>query len=337
MTNILVVDDAPQGADFIAEYLKKHGDADWRVDTAYGIKKALESRSQPVDVLVSSMLLSGGDVFSLHEALQQRWPCMKTILFTEKLHPRQAQRTIRTPGIVDCIFCSESKEAGFAAVQQAVQTCMDAPYALGQSPRQWLTIRRHVLNHEYGQASTAIQQMKAVSTSRERIDLYHRLLLLYTQAVETDVQLIYQERRMPPLFLDDEGWAHTIHVFAMLFANLSSTPPEILPRNSMLIAQVEQFARSHLADDLSLGRMAEVTGRSTSNLSKVFKQMTGVGYNDYITQLRMLQAAHCLRSNPRIALGEIASSAGFNSTSYFIRVFREHFGITPAEYRKGCK
>lgn len=104
--------------------------------------------------------------------------------------------------------------------------------------------------------------------------------------------------------------------------------------NTQLVEQVKQYARTHLAEDLSLSKMAAMTGRSISNLSRVFKRTAGIGYNDYINQLRMRQAALCLRSSS-ITLDEVAASVGFNSTSYFIRVFREHFGTTPTGYRKG--
>lgn len=336
MINILIVDDVPQNADSIVAYLKKNGDKRWQIAAVYDADSALAYAARRVDVLICKLMLSGSDGFSLHEQLKKRWCGMKTIFHTEKLRPRDAQRAIRTPGVVDCLFCTESQEAGLSAVKTAVEACVtDMPSQIAL-PEDWVRIRTYVEHREYEQAAATIQQLKLSATPQERINLYHRLLLLYMRALDADVQLIYRERRMPPLFLDDEGWVHTIHVFAMLFADLASAEAEGPQRNSALIAQVEQYARSHLADDLSLNKMATIAGRSVSNLSRVFKQMTGIGYNDYITQLRMLQAAHRLRSSTPMTLDELAVSVGFNSTSYFIRVFREHFGITPAEYRKGC-
>lgn len=298
------------------------------------------------------MVLSDGDGFTLHDQLAKKWPGMRTIFFADELQREQAQRAIRTPGVVDCIFNTENESDGLAAVHNAVKACAESmhvqePIGMARitqladeplSDDEWRGILALVAGGEYDAATGALHRMVLPPAPQQRIDLYRRLLRLYMLAVDSqsDAQSIYQERRVPPLLLDDDGWTHTVHAFAALFSGLTHTP-ETTQRNSMLIAQVEKYARGHLADDLSLSKMAMVTGRSASNLSKVFKQMTGMGYHDYIAQLRILQAAQLLRRRPQMRLVDIAASVGFSTTSYFIRVFREHFGITPSEYRKTCR
>jgi two-component system response regulator YesN len=44
-----------------------------------------------------------------------------------------------------------------------------------------------------------------------------------------------------------------------------------------------------------------------------------------------------LKENPALSISEIAAMVGFNDTSYFIRMFKQHFGCTPKQYRMNGK
>lgn len=105
-------------------------------------------------------------------------------------------------------------------------------------------------------------------------------------------------------------------------------------RGMQIVEAVKVYVQSHLAEDLSLARMAKIMDRSPSNLSKIFKQVTGTGYIDYVVAHRMERALLLLRSEPPVKLEDIAAQLGYSSCSYFIYVFHQCHGITPAEYRK---
>ena len=53
----------------------------------------------------------------------------------------------------------------------------------------------------------------------------------------------------------------------------------------------------------------------------------------YINTVRLTRAMELLRKTDRKVL-DVAIDSGFNSQSYFIEVFRENVGITPAYYRQ---
>lgn len=196
---------------------------------------------------------------------------------------------------------------------------------------------RSLLEHgEYERAAVRLQQMEWPHTPQGRIDLYRRLLKLYmlTVSARDDAESLYQDCRLPSLMLDEAGWERTISSFAALFASLSRLGDSSPQRLNNVVAKVKEYVHDHLADDLSLTKMADITGRSTSNLSKVFKQATGVGYNEYIVKQRMKHAAAMLLNQPNMRLNDIAEAVGYSTPSYFIRVFRENYGMTPSEYRR---
>jgi signal transduction histidine kinase/CheY-like chemotaxis protein/AraC-like DNA-binding protein len=73
------------------------------------------------------------------------------------------------------------------------------------------------------------------------------------------------------------------------------------------------------------------TGRS-SLFSKI-KGITGQTPKDFIATIRMKKSLVLLKEHPGLSISEIAAMVGFNDTSYFIRMFKQNFGITPKQYR----
>ncbi|MBQ0071495.1 MAG: helix-turn-helix transcriptional regulator [Spirochaetales bacterium] len=84
---------------------------------------------------------------------------------------------------------------------------------------------------------------------------------------------------------------------------------------------------------LDLSEAAEMVQISPQHLSSLFKETTGMTFVKYYNSLRVNRAAWLLvYTNEEIRT--ISHTCGFESTSYFIRVFRETTGKTPLRYRK---
>ena len=58
-----------------------------------------------------------------------------------------------------------------------------------------------------------------------------------------------------------------------------------------------------------------------------------VKLNSYILQLRLEHAAHLLVDKPERTVAQIAADCGFSSSSYFSDRFRQHYGMSPSDYR----
>lgn len=98
-----------------------------------------------------------------------------------------------------------------------------------------------------------------------------------------------------------------------------------------IIQKVQEYAASHLAD-ASLQSIADHVYLNPSYLSKVYKLETGEGISEYLSRLKMESAVHMLRSSSE-KIYEIAAKVGYQKTSYFIKVFKDRYGITPQEFR----
>lgn len=93
------------------------------------------------------------------------------------------------------------------------------------------------------------------------------------------------------------------------------------------------YLQKHLQDNISLSLVAEEIGISSPYLSAVFKEEMGVGFSEYLLDIR-LEKAKALLEEENLVLKEILSLCGFNNYTYFFNVFKRKVGLTPKEYIK---
>ena len=68
-------------------------------------------------------------------------------------------------------------------------------------------------------------------------------------------------------------------------------------------------------------------------LSAVVHRATGRTFKELLLEKRLSKAAQLLRET-RLTTQDIILAVGYENTSYFYRVFRARFGVTPKEYRR---
>jgi YesN/AraC family two-component response regulator len=83
----------------------------------------------------------------------------------------------------------------------------------------------------------------------------------------------------------------------------------------------------------NLSLLAEEYNQPIYYLSKLVKQSTGHTYKELLQLKRLNQASYLLLSTG-LSISDIISAVGYDNTSYFHRVFKKRYGVTPKEYRK---
>ena len=89
-------------------------------------------------------------------------------------------------------------------------------------------------------------------------------------------------------------------------------------------------------EEFSVEELAEKAGMSRSMLHRKLKKLTGKSATDLITEIRLERGKELLETSDYTS-SEIAYKVGFNSPSYFTKVFKKLFQISPGEFRKGKK
>lgn len=100
------------------------------------------------------------------------------------------------------------------------------------------------------------------------------------------------------------------------------------PEESRIIAYIQQHA---FENSISLDSIAEAFCISPRHLSRLIRNLTGVTYKEYLTQLRLARAIELAEGD--LSTAEIATRVGYADEHYFMKLFREQMGCTISRYR----
>lgn len=93
------------------------------------------------------------------------------------------------------------------------------------------------------------------------------------------------------------------------------------------------YMKQHYSEQLMMANIAHAVGYSVQHFQRIFREAYGMNPLAYLQRIRLQQAAAWLEGGPEPGIQEIASRLGME-TSYFIRMFKKQFGVTPGLFRK---
>lgn len=105
------------------------------------------------------------------------------------------------------------------------------------------------------------------------------------------------------------------------------------PENSPLVERAQKYIFQNLTDHLTLKGIAETLNVNPNYLSGVFAKEKGISITHFINQQRIKEAKELLCITHH-SLMDISILLGYNSQSYFTRVFKSIEGIGPKEFRQ---
>lgn len=115
-------------------------------------------------------------------------------------------------------------------------------------------------------------------------------------------------------------------------AEVSSSEYERILSGLKKTNSILDYIHENYAEEISTATIAKKFFLSESYLCHIFKQATGKTVIKYLNGFRAQKASVLLeKTDENILL--VAAKCGFENVSYFNRVFKEHFSLTPTEYR----
>lgn len=100
-----------------------------------------------------------------------------------------------------------------------------------------------------------------------------------------------------------------------------------------LVISVLSYIENHYRDG-GLTELAELLHCDVYWLSREIRRRTGKTYTELVQARRLSQAAYLLTVSS-LSVMEVAAEVGYDNISYFHRIFREKYGMTPRKYRMG--
>lgn len=104
--------------------------------------------------------------------------------------------------------------------------------------------------------------------------------------------------------------------------------------DSLYIHKICHYIKENIDQEISLNSVANEFNISSGHLSRIFKESTDTGFSEYVKELKLEKASDMLIQYKDQDITAIADKLGYLTPSYFSKLFKEKFGLTPTQYRK---
>jgi len=93
------------------------------------------------------------------------------------------------------------------------------------------------------------------------------------------------------------------------------------------------YVLEHFHEEIKATKIASLCNMSSSYFSRTFNEHMGMNFNEYVNYIRITEAEKLLVSTA-MNITEVANAVGFNTTSYFIKIFKCYKNFSPKQFRK---
>ena len=94
------------------------------------------------------------------------------------------------------------------------------------------------------------------------------------------------------------------------------------------------YILKNFRSEITLEEISDACYMNGSSFCRYFKRKTGKTFTFFVNEVRLEHACKLLLANSDFNISEVAFTSGYNSTSYFNKVFKEMKGCTPQTYIK---
>jgi AraC family transcriptional regulator len=106
-----------------------------------------------------------------------------------------------------------------------------------------------------------------------------------------------------------------------------------IPAHAARIQAVEKYIRDHIDEPLNREILADVAGFSIPHFHRIFTACVGENIASYVRRIRLERAGRKLRMGA-VDITEVALAAGYDTHAAFSKAFRDHFGLSPSDFRQ---
>lgn len=158
--------------------------------------------------------------------------------------------------------------------------------------------------------------------------------------------LVQLQQILAMLYLEYEhraagGYCHILSLLHLLLGRLlrsgylvpKAAADEVSDTNLNRLHKVLNDIHMHYTDKITLHELAEKLHMNYYYLSRLFRQTTGISFQEYITNLR-LDKSLSLLAKPRYTVSRAAMECGFPTLKAFTHSFKSKYNMLPSEYRR---
>lgn len=126
---------------------------------------------------------------------------------------------------------------------------------------------------------------------------------------------------------------HWLINFMNIKSDKSNLAPPINDVKGEIASKTAAYIENNFTSNVSLDTLSEKMYLSKYYICRVFKEYTGFTVIEYTNMIRIKKAAQMLE-NTNESISDIATDLGYESMTYFERVFKKILNVSPLKYRK---
>jgi AraC-like DNA-binding protein len=164
---------------------------------------------------------------------------------------------------------------------------------------------------------------------RINLDLFfsmkNKLLSIYNQKQDEKIVLLNIESIFIDLYMSVIIDKNTKGIF---YSGFLSGAPWWLVKACKTLETQKNYKNVHKL-------LSDLTGKSQEHVIRQMRKYYGMTPSQYINEIRLLKAKKIL-TETILPIYDISFQLGFENPSYFSKIFKQKYGITPSKYRYGC-
>lgn len=172
----------------------------------------------------------------------------------------------------------------------------------------------------------------------------YRLAVVTGNPVDEEGTDLFEETKQKIKILVEIGLVNTIYIDATtktMVDKIPNTPKFdsqkfriITSKDFVIFKKVfEVFNSEFHSSDFNIDKLNTILGLSKSQAYRKIKSSVGMAPNKLIQELRLRLSLQSIKQDTK-TVAEIAYQLGFNSPTYFTRIFKKRFGILPTLFAK---
>ena len=114
------------------------------------------------------------------------------------------------------------------------------------------------------------------------------------------------------------------------YQQLTMQPHKDREKAAILRFMVTEYSNPDMSLDAAIAKL----GVNRLKINEALKSEIGLTFNAYLNKIRLTEAARLLTENRDANISEVAYSVGYNSVSYFNRLFKSEYGCTPKVFQE---
>lgn len=106
--------------------------------------------------------------------------------------------------------------------------------------------------------------------------------------------------------------------------------------NQKMVDKMVSYMKVNYREEITLDDLSKIVFMHPVTVSRLFKATTGSNISAFLSKIRLEEAARLLEHS-NLLVGDIGNLVGYHKAQYFIKLFKQQYGVTPQKYRRNLK